>query len=93
MVEPVADDEQKHKASDAKEGVDQSPEQRDSTNRAEKDGMRKDKKACRDSEGNDPGVRQGIAKGDQEWDGDDEMSEGEPVVAIEKEGIVRGYGD
>lgn len=81
-------EEERDDADDAEAAVDCAPVGRNSADGAGDEGEWNDSDAGDDSELKNPLVAHGIAERAEKRDGDDEMSEGQPVRAVGHEGIV-----
>ena len=75
-------------ADDSEGAIEEAPPEGDAADTAKDEGVGNDEKAGDDAEIDNPEVADGIAERADKSDGDDEMAEGEPVGAVEKEGIA-----
>ena len=79
---------ERDEADDAEGAIDQAPPDGDAADFAEDEGVGNDEEARDDAEVDDPEIADGIAECADERNGDGEMAEGEPVGAVEHEGIA-----
>ena len=92
VFDPVEADEKGDGSEDAEAAVDETPGEGDSSGLAGDEGEGNDRDAGDDAELEDPLVADRVAQGAEKGNGEDEVSEGQPVGSVGEEWVVDAVG-